>query len=150
MKKNKLVTFIVVVLLLLNFAILGFLFLSKSDRNTKEPREVIIEKLHFDAQQVEDYDKLITLHRKKIRDLHDSVKNCKNKLYGQLQNVQKTQLTDSLFTKIARYQYQMEQAHYDHFLDIKKICKPNQLEDYNELTAELSEMFNDKKPRRER
>ena len=154
MSKTKLLTFSVIALLLLNFGILAFLFLSGPNKRNHEPREVIIHELHFDKNQIVDYDKLISVHKEKIKNLNDSIKNCKNELYSKLKTAQNKSVNDSLFIKIAHFQAQIEQTHYNHFLDIKKLCKPNQLEDYNELTTKLSEMFQGKqqkqRPERER
>ncbi|MEC4003482.1 hypothetical protein OX283_002330 [Flavobacterium sp. SUN052] len=154
MNKTKLLTFSVIALLLLNFGILAFLFLSGPNGRKHTPREVVIHKLHFDTNQIADYDKLITVHKEKIKSLNDSIKNCKNELYSQLKTTENKSVTDGLFLKIAQFQSQIEQTHFNHFLDIKKLCKPNQFKDYNELTTKLSEMFQSKqhrqRPERER
>lgn len=150
MNKIKLLTFSVVALLLLNFGILGFLFLSGPNQRKHEPREVVIHELHFDATQIANYDKLISVHKDQIKNLNDAIRNCKNVLYSQLKTPQNKTITDSLFMKIAHFQAQIEQTHYNHFLDIKKLCKTDQLEDYNQLTTKLSEMFQSKQQKHER
>ena len=144
MNKTKLLSIAVIALLLLNFGILSFLFLSKgnppSDR--KMPREIVIEKLHFDKNQIVAYEKIIEIHQNTIRDLDKSIRETKNELYqllnsDKIDSVQK----DSLFLRLASYQKQIETTHFNHFLDIKKICKKEQLSDYNDLTKELSSLF---------
>lgn len=150
MNKIKLLTFSVVALLLLNFGILGFLFLSGPNQRKHEPREVVIHELHFDGNQIANYDKLIAVHKMTIQNLNDSIRNCKNELYSQLKSSQNKAITESLFMKIAHFQAQIEQTHYNHFLDIKKLCKTDQLEDYNQLTTKLSEMFQGKQQKHER
>lgn len=144
MDKTKLLSIAVIALLLLNFGILSFLFLSKgncpSDR--RMPREIVIEKLHFDKNQIVAYEKIIEIHQNTIRDLDKSIRETKNELYqllnsDKIDSVQK----DSLFLRLASYQKQIETTHFNHFLDIKKICKKEQLSDYNDLTKELSSLF---------
>lgn len=144
MNKIKLLTFLVGALLLLNFGILTFLFLSGPNGRKHEPREIVIHELHFDKAQISDYDKLISVHKEKIKNLNDAIKKCKNELYSKLKTAQNKSVTDSLLLKIEQFQSKIERIHYSHFLDIKKLCKPNQLEDYNELTTKLSEMFQSK------
>jgi len=57
---------------------------------------------------------------------------------------------DSLYLKLANYQKQIETTHFNHFLEIKKICNKEQLSDYKYLTEELSKIFsNRRKPRNE-
>lgn len=152
MNKTKVLGFAVIALLVLNFGILAFLFFSKNDngpRGRKMPREIIIEKLHFDENQIVDYDRIIQVHQKKIRILDDSIRVSKNKLY-QLLNSETidTGLKDSLFLKLADYQKQIETTHFNHFIEIKKLCKKEQLSDYENLTEELSKLFSH--PRRPR
>ncbi len=58
MNKTKLLSFAVIALLLLNFGILGSLLLSKDKdgpKGKRMPREIVIEKLHFDDNQVIEY-----------------------------------------------------------------------------------------------
>lgn len=145
MNKTKVLVFAVIALVTLNFGILGFLFLSKNNdgpRGRKMPREIVIEKLHFDKNQIEAYDKTIKIHQEDIRNLDDSIRSTKNELYQLLNSdtidsVQK----NSLFLKLANYQKQIETTHFNHFLEIKKLCKKEQLSDYKNLTEELSKLF---------
>ena len=69
MNKIKLLTFSVIGLLILNLGIIGFLYFSRpTDRNDKfnrKPREIISEKLHFDANQIKSYDQLIEIQKVK-------------------------------------------------------------------------------------
>lgn len=145
MNKTKVLVFAVIALVALNFGILGFLFLSKNNdgpRGRKMPREIVIEKLHFDKNQIVAYEKTIHIHQKNIRDLDDSIRITKNELYQLLnsENVNNSK-KDSLFLKLADYQKQIEITHFNHFLEIKKLCKKEQLSDYKNLTEELSKLF---------
>ncbi len=145
MNKSKVLGFTVIALVILNFGILLFLFLSKGNegpRGRKMPREIVIEKLHFDENQIIEYDKTILVHQKNIRDLDDSIRATKNELYQLLNsesidNIQK----DSLYLKLAGFQKQIETTHFNHFIEIKKLCKKQQLSDYKNLTEELSKLF---------
>lgn len=154
MNKTKVLGFAVIALLVLNFGILAFLFFSKNDngsRGRKMPREIIIEKLHFDENQIVEYDKIIKTHQEDIRNLDDSIRSTKNELYQLLNSetidsVQK----DSLYLKLANYQKQIETTHFNHFIEIKKLCKKEQLSDYENLTEELSKLFSHpKRPKQE-
>ncbi len=145
MNKTKVLGFAVIALLVLNFGILAFLFFSKNEdgpRGRKMPREIIIEKLHFDENQIVEYDKTIKIHQENIRNLDDSIRITKNELYQLLNSdtidsVKK----DSLFLKLADLQKQIETTHFNHFIEIKKLCKKEQLPDYKNLTEELSKLF---------
>ena len=147
MEKTKLLTITVIGLLLLNFGTLGFLILKgKGHRlpgeGRPQPKEIIIEKLHFDAQQQKEYAKLIKWHRGEITTLDGNIREAKNELYSQLlQPETNVKTKDSLLSLLAGYQKQIEETHFKHFEDIKKLCHQNQMEDFNELTEELSRIF---------
>lgn len=151
MERTKLLTITVIGLLLLNLATLGFLFMNgpKGHRPTHggrpEPKEIIIEKLHFDANQQKEYDKLITWHRGEITRLDDAMHRAKNDLYSGLSKDRiDAQAKDSLINVINSSQKQIEETHFKHFEDIKKLCHKDQMDDFNELTEELSRIFTPK------
>lgn len=158
MEKTKLLTITVIGLLLLNFATLGFLFLKepKGQRQPHEgrrqPKEIIVEKLHFDASQQKDYAKLIQWHQEEITRLDKNIRLAKNKLYTLLSQIEANPNTkDSLIAVINSNQKQVEVTHFKHFEDIKKLCHEDQREDFNSLTQELSKIFSrGQKPRRPR
>ena len=153
MDKVKLLTFSVVALLVLNFGVLGFLVFSKSKNHRPEkhetPREIIIDKLNFDENQVDKYDKLIQKNRKNIDEIDDSISNTKNKLYQLLnsQTINKVE-KDSLISKINFFQKQIEATNFNHFIDIKNLCNKDQIDKFEDLTKELSKIFSRKPKRR--
>ncbi len=157
MEKSKLLTISVFGLLALNLAILAFLFLNgpKGHRpppphgDQQNPRELIIEQLHFDAAQQKEYSKIIEWHKKSIRDLDNNIRQTKNDLYALLRQQQvDVKAKDSLMTVLNTFQKQINETHFKHFEDIKKLCHPDQLEDYNALTEELGRIFSPNHPPR--
>ena len=153
MEKQKLITFSIVTLLLLNIGTLGFIFVNGPKHNNRPPhpegrpapREVIIEKLHFDEQQQVKYVALIEEHRKHVRTTEEHIRDTKNELYLLLNNPNLAK-QDSLIGLLANYQKEIETLHFNHFSDIKKLCKSDQLDEFEELTEELSQLFS-KSPR---
>lgn len=147
MEKSKLLTIAVVALLLLNLGTLGFLVFGKNSGMPphgphREPKYQIIATLHFDNAQQQQYEKLILEHRATISQIEGDIRLAKNRLYLQLLKDQvDNRLKDSLVDVLAAYQKQIEQTHFKHFQDIKKICRPDQLEYYDDLTQELSRIF---------
>jgi Spy/CpxP family protein refolding chaperone len=148
MERTKLLTITIIGLLLINLATLGFLFLNgpkpggMPHEGRRQPKTIIIEKLHFDANQQKEYEKLIRWHRGEIDQLDDSIRQTKNKLYSGLsENNINTKTKDSLIALLNAYQKQVEETHFKHFEDIKKLCKPEQQDDFKALTEELSKIF---------
>jgi len=156
MERTKLLTITIIGLLLINLATLGFVFLNgpkpggMPHEGRPLPKDIIIDKLHFDANQQKEYEKLIRWHRGKIDQLDDSIRQTKNTLYSGLsESDTNTKTKDSLIALLNTYQKQVEETHFKHFEDIKKLCKPEQLEDFKALTTELSRIFAPR-PRRPR
>jgi protein CpxP len=146
MDKIKLLTYSVIGLLLLNVGIIGFLFFSRPNRNPegnqKRHKEFISEKLHFDANQNDKYESIIPIYKDKIDSLDAINRKLKSELYSQLKlQVVNSAIKDSIITLFLANQKHIEEEHFKHFQDIKSICKPTQLSDYNALTQELYKMF---------
>jgi protein CpxP len=159
MNRNKLMTIIVVGLLLSNIALVYFLLHGHQRPNHDGPRDIIIERLHFDSKQIEDYDRLITKHRRDIREKQDEMLKMKQKLYSTLtldssgvtiypplSRLPQSVLTDSLRNEIGNIQEQIEEINYMHFHDISKLCKPEQIKDYNELIKDIAGLFAPPRP----
>ena len=149
MNKIKLLTFFVVILVSLNIGLGCFFVLSNKGFEKRMPKEIIIEKLHFDKQQIALYEVKIDDHRHEIRTLNDAINSTKNELYQLLNtNTIKEVKKDSLIHLISEQQNQIENVHFNHYLDIKSICKKEQIADFNTLTTELSQIFFKKQRRR--
>lgn len=150
MDKIKILTYAVIALLVLNLATIGFVVSKPRDRHRPEPREIIIEKLHFDETQQKEYEQLIYWHRGQIRQLDEKIRETKKELYAQLiKNEIETKTKDSLITSITVYQKQIEATHFRHFQDIKKLCRKDQMQNYTDLTSDLSKLFSPKPPKRD-
>lgn len=142
MNKVKLLSIISIGLLISNLALVGFIVFGKHRPGPHEgPRNLIIESLHFDAKQVEVYDQLIQEHRQEIRQSDEKLRGLKNELYKGLASNASAATNDSLINEIGKVQNHIETTHLSHFEAIKKLCKPNQMEDFNALTGELAKLF---------
>lgn len=158
MEKTKLLTITVIGLLLLNLSTLAFLVVSdpgghKRPNDTPEgkpnPGEIIIERLHFDVNQQKEYDKIIQSHKGEIKILDGNIRSAKNELYTHLKQPQAdVKIKDSLIAVINANQKQIEETHFKHFTAIKKLCHQDQLQDFNELTEDLSRIFAPNRPPR--
>jgi len=147
MSKIKILTIAVIGLLIMNLAVIGFLFLRKPPMREPShippedrPKMIIIERLHFDKDQVSQYEQLISQHRNMIRKLEEGIRNTKNSLYSTLAEGSVLN-KDSLENKLGDFQKQIEETHYSHFADIKKLCKPDQVNYFNDLTVDLARFF---------
>jgi hypothetical protein len=123
-------------------ALVGFLVLRKPGHPKQlGPRNIIIEKLHFDENQVKAYDQLIEWHRDEITKTENEIMLLKNKLYGNLSIDSQYNTKDSLINELSKVQTKIENIHYKHFEDLKALCHDNQKQDYTNLTTEIASLF---------
>ena len=117
-------------------------------RNPEGPKNIIIERLNFTEDQINDYEDLILNHRATIHDLEGSLVNLKQELYSELSQNDFT--PDSLLGEISMIKSKIEEAHFDHFVDIKKLCSEEQKSTFDDLSIELAKLFQPPKPPNEK
>lgn len=142
MNKFKFLIILIIGLVLSNVILL--FMLSKEDGRQVGPKTIIINKLHFDKEQVEKYEVYIQQHRKAIDGNEATMNKLRSRLFEQLNYQQDTVKIDSLISVIAKQQYAAEQINYNHFLEIKRLCKPSQQKEFSDLTNEIVYLFSPK------
>jgi len=141
MTRTRLLGIATVCLVLSNLMLAVFIVLGPSPQQRhRQPRQVIIERLHFDDRQIAAYEPLIHWHRSNITRLEAQMGVLRNQLYNGLNQPSNTK-KDSLIAGIAVLQQEIEYVHYRHFGDIRKLCRPDQLADYERLTHEIAGLF---------
>ena len=142
MNKIKLLGIVSISLFLLNLVLIWYIIEHKPRHSRRnEPKKVIIEKLQFNTGQIEAYEKLIDSHRTKMFRTEQNMKQLKKQLYANLQEGHQYNNSDSLMKVIGEVQIEIEKIHYYHFEDIKQLCTPEQKPFFNQLSAEMAELF---------
>lgn len=147
MSKNKFLIAVVIGLIVTNLLVIGLVVLRKPHRPPvpKPPKEIIIERLGFNENQIKKYEALIEEHRQAIDEKDRVIRETKNMLYSQLKG-NESSYKDSLIDIISKAQRDIEYLHFKHFSDIKSICTNDQMEKYNDLVNELGRIFSPMKP----
>ena len=153
MSKLRILTILVLALAILNIGLLVFFFMGKPPYPPKHgpkegPKEAVIEQLHFSAEQVVAYETIIAKHRNQVEAIEAAMREAKQELYILLPEEDIAAEADSLFAEIATYQAQIEKVHFEHFLEIKALCTPEQRADFAHLSKELGHLFAPKRPPR--
>lgn len=139
--KTNFLRLALIVLIVLNLTTLSFIFFGRPpQRGHEEPREVVIRRLGFDEQQTATYDKLIEKHQAQIKNIEAEIRKNKDLLYGSLIN-DDSLYRDSLIGNIGRLQMELDETNCRHFLEVKKICRSDQMLYFNELTHDLARLF---------
>jgi len=155
MTKEKLLTYLVLVLVILNGGTLIFIL---TDRHGKPPRrphvfEVITERLKLNETQQDEFEKLRRDHRKKMDSLDDNFEQVMLNYFGLLKDVQvKKSLQDSLEAVMGNLEKQKAKTTFDHFRQVKNILHEDQKNKFDQLAPELVKVMGSKKsppPRRD-
>lgn len=139
MNKFTFLKLLILILFISNLVLLYFLFNDWS--NKKGPKSIIIERLHFDSEQIKSYEMYIEKHRGAINSNEMKIKKLRSRLFEQLKYKQDSLTVDSIVSGILKQQYLAERINYNHFLEIKALCKPSQINDYNDLTKDIADLF---------
>ncbi|MDA0783697.1 MAG: hypothetical protein O2814_04015 [Bacteroidetes bacterium] len=105
------------------------------------PRNEIIDRLQFDKGQVTQYDSLIVKHRKLVGQKEKEIQGLRTSLFMGVSAWMDSVVKDSLIVHVGSLNADIQRIHYGHFLDIQKICKPEQQADFENLAKDLSKMF---------
>lgn len=143
MNKTKLYAGLAIGLLIINLVLVAFM-LTRSDKLPLEkrdnPREQVIKRLDFSDEQAAEYTARIAEHRERMFAKREQMHELKTSL-SQLLKGNDKQAADSVINALSELHKEMEQNFFNHFKDIKKICKPEQLENYNKLVDDMNEIF---------
>jgi hypothetical protein len=136
---NKVLIFIIVILLLANIFILAF-FLGKKDpekrsHNQRPPVAVLLEKdLGFSASQMDAYEKMRQQHRQVTRPLFEDIRLTKVKFYKLLSDADAPEtVVDSLATLIGEKQKALDLRAFRNFKEIRSLCNDSQRPVYDSL-----------------
>lgn len=142
MSKLKIITIIAIGLLATNLFWVWFFLSNKPPHLRRDaPKKVIIEQLQLDKQQSEAYEMLIQGHQENIQKLEQDIARLKNQLYLGLKSGEMTDAPDSVIAEIGKAQMSIEFVHFNHFKDIKNLCRPEQLKLFDEFTIQISKLF---------
>ena len=133
MNKQKFYIIIIAVLILINLTFMWLFFNQNNSSKKCGPRNMIIEALHFDDEQIRKYDLLIKDHRILMRKGKGELYNFR-KLYFLTDNDSALSLMSSSYSNI-------ESVNKNHINDIFEICNSAQKENFRIIIKENT-LFN--------
>lgn len=140
MKEKKVLWIALIVLIILNLSQIGYAWYQNHNRpKPRSPKEIIIAKLHFDENQIAAYQKLIDQHQLDLQLLEGHRKKLKEELYEKLSHSNPD--ASHKINTLSKLQSTMEQLHFQHFLSIKALCRPEQIPAFDSLSYDLAKLF---------
>ena len=143
---NKVLLFIIGILLLANITMLVFFLRTKEPvkkehrgERRKSPVAVFLEKdLQFNSQQIAEFEKLRSEHRQNMKSLAENLRLAKVRFYGHLQNIN---VHDSLLQKdasiIGDIQKAVDLRAFQNFRELRTLCSSAQQPRYDSLISDV-------------
>lgn len=143
MNKTKFLTILVLLLLVLNAVTLFFL-LGKKDSPKSRPgggrpySEYLTKKLNLDTLQVAQLKELRDKHKQELSELWKEDRQLQEAKFVLLKEGSTDSLKlDSILTLIVANKKKFELAFHNHFLQIRALCRPDQVELFNTTLDEM-------------
>ena len=148
--KNKLLTWLVILLLVANAASIAMFWLSRDKRPAApkgNPQEFLIKELKLDAKQQEQLDVLRKEHRKAADQLREKIKGAKESLFDLLKQANVTDsLKQSAAKKVSTYTEELDLLTLDHFQKIRTLCTAEQQKRFDEIIQQVTRMMGAPRP----
>jgi Spy/CpxP family protein refolding chaperone len=151
MNKVKILSISVVALILLNLCVLIYItqkptqpppFENGPPKDENNPALIIIKKLQFNDEQIDQFNALKNQHHSQINQYNADIKLTKTLLYQSVSNDTGKNYSDSIIERLGSLQKDIERTHYQHFQSIKAMCTPAQQERFKDLMEEIGGFFN--------
>jgi len=148
--KNKLLVWLVALLLLANAGTLLFFWLGNRKQGLPpkgEPKEFLIKELGLDASQQQQFDKLVAEHRQAVNALREQVKEKKDALFELIKN---TTATDSVkqaaASAVSAVTEQIDMLTVNHFQKVRALCTPEQQKRFDAIIHDITKMMAQPRP----
>jgi periplasmic protein CpxP/Spy len=146
--KNKISVWIIAVLVLLNCFTLATIWLrqipfpfipaGEDPRPRRHGLNVLKEELNLSAEQISEFNLIRQRHFDKMRPLQNEIFSLRRELLDEIyKNEPDTQKVRLLAVRIGEKESERERFVFEHFMQMKSVCTPEQRDKYDRLLREL-------------
>ena len=150
--KNKLLVWLIALLLVANAASIAMFWLGKANHPPQPkgtPQEFLMRELKLDTKQQEQMEKLVKEHREAAEELRGKIRTAKESFFDLLkqQNV-----TDSVKQSAAKAvsinTEELDLMTLNHFQKVRALCTNNQQKKFDEIIHKVTSMIGQPRPPR--
>jgi len=142
MNKMRFLTIGIILLFLLNAGMLIFLLQPlppQRDNRRPEAASFIIEQLHLDAQQQRTFEELRHQHHETVQQAQEQDHHLHDEYFTLLKTDHPdTAKADSIAAAIAAQRTVIEKATFDHFTQLRALCRPDQQQLFDATIDEIA------------
>lgn len=131
----------------MNLGLMAYLWLGRCNNDDKRPPfpprgpfEFIVKQTQMDAEQRSGYEKLRDEHQAAIRPLRREMQEERAQMYEHLNTIHDS-TKNSLLNNIALLQRQIDSVTVAHFVDVRKLLRPNQQKTFDDILPEAIRMM---------
>jgi protein CpxP len=128
MSSKRLYIVIIFMLLFLNIFSFFINYSKSNDVSKGGPRDIIIERLSLDGKQIENYDVLISDHRKSLKSLRKEIYKLRQSYFLNSDSMLLVPLTNSYI--------ELEKINKEHIDDLIEICTDSQRMEFKDFIKE--------------
>ena len=155
MKQNKLIYWLVLLLVILNIGTLSFLWLGGPHHPPRDRpngpgglADFIKTELDFNSEQQMQFDSLVTMHRSEMRSIKDSIEYLKKEWYNQLKSGFDSASHESTLQKISFFEKKINIVIFNHLMSVKRICTVDQSIRFDHLIDDIIDKIGGFGPKR--
>lgn len=159
--QQKLLIRTLIVLVVLNLSLIGFFILKEicprhepllfpKSEAYKDVSGILKDELGLSEQQVAEFDEIRKRNFEKQAILKKNIRDDKDAMNIEMFNIKTDEAKIEMFAvRISDNEYKMEMLRYDQAKELKVVCKPEQLEKFEDLVKEIRDYFRpDNQPKR--
>jgi len=149
-KQRRYLLFLVVLLVVLNLGTITLLWIGRPPAPDSRERQVLPHQqdarlkdllkreLKFNDEQIARYFQLRENHRQQFEKLNEEIRQLKQQMFDAVFSREpQPEISDSLLQLSLQKQAQLDRLTYQHFLDLKKLCNPDQQDQLKMLIGEF-------------
>lgn len=143
--KNKLLTWLVVLLLVANAATIAMYWLGKPKPPLPPnggPKNYLIKELSLDAKQQEQFGELVKEHRQSVEQLRREVRSAKDNLFDLVSKPNEADSTKQhAAAAVSDITEEIDLLTLDHFQKVRALCTPDQQRKFDDIIREVTRMM---------
>ena len=146
MKREKLLIIVVIALFVLNLVSLGFLFsgnfIGAKKNGPGKPDKIIIDGLKLDQNQINQFNAIREGHHQKMMSIEKQEEKARVAFFESLKAEPiDTVQADSFIRFMSTCKLEKDQLTFEHFKELKAICRPDQIPLYNEVIDKVAKIL---------
>ncbi len=148
MKKESFWKILATILLVVNIGTLGFLVINRKGGNMPpKPDKLIMEGLHLDEAQIEQFHQLKKVHRSGVDSLDEVEIQVRKCIFNEIQiGIGIDSIQNKNLQKLAEIRTQKDQTTLLHFKALYKLCREDQKAYYRNTIEEVAKILMRGKP----